>query len=219
MCDTIRKCDVCKQQIPITRNNIHGIAKLKTLFYHTECLTEWAQDRVQRKGHARHWEFALANMAACEEDARKAIERRFVQDDFHMYLLKTYDVIDIDLRFWTVVNLLEQGEYRKRKCNPVSMETLFGAWKWGQEKLDKIDRNNKMKHTGPQTGMERINYDLAVLINKVPIYLKEKAKREVEAAEVIIQNQNDIKIDYSTIKANKKSDGLGDISDLLDELI
>lgn len=220
MCDTTRKCTKCGQEIPIIRDDIHGVALLKGKFYHTECLTGWAQDRVQRPRHAEYWEFALEHMDVCEEDARKAINKRFCKDDFNEYLLNTYDVIDIPSRFWSIVGDLENGKYRKRKCKPVTLETLYGAWKWGQKNLDKIDRGNRMNNKGPKDGEQRLNYDLAILVQKVPLYLKHQAKQQAEEAERLERQKSAVKINYNNIANNSvaSNNGLDDISSLIDDI-
>jgi hypothetical protein len=49
-------------------------------------------------------------------------------------------------------------------------------------------------------------------------YKKIKAKLEAEEAERQLRQKESVKIDYSKIKSERKSNGLDDISDLLDDI-
>lgn len=218
---TTRKCQGCGEEIIVERDNISGIALLtKGLYYHTNCLVEIAAKKVQAKRHAAYWDVAFEHIDVCEKNAIKAINKRFCKDDFNEYLLSRYDVIDIPTRFWSIVEDLENGKYRKRKCNPVSIETLFGTWKWSQKNLDKIDKSNKMNNKGPKNGEQRLNYDLAILVQKVPLYLKHQAKQQAEEAERLERQKSEVKINYNNIaNSSVQSNGnIDDISSLLDDI-
>ena len=117
-----------------------------------------------------------------------------------------------------MVRELNKGIYKKKRCKPISTELLFHTWVWGQKNLDKIDRNNKAKHKGPQNGSDRISYDFAIILRHIEDYEKYVARTKAEEAERELQAKETVKIDYNNIKA-KKDNNFGDISDLIDDLI
>jgi hypothetical protein len=90
---------------------------------------------------------------------------------------------------------------------------------WGQRNLDNIHKRNKAKNKGPKANSERINYDLAIVLNHIEDYEKHIAKLEIEEAERKAQEKEVIKIDYSKVQAKKETHGLDDIGDLLEDLI
>jgi hypothetical protein len=50
---------------------------------------------------------------------------------------------------------------------------LLDVWKWGQHNLDNIDKYNKNNNKGPTNDSDRLFYDLAILIKKIPDYIKQ----------------------------------------------
>ncbi len=93
-------------------------------------------------------------------------------------------------------------------------------WKDYQKELDKTNAWNR--HNGKVIeGESRAIYDLAILMNNYVKYAKkvEKTKREVAEKEKNSRADNSERINYNKIKAVETKDGLGDISDLLDDLI
>lgn len=212
-----RKCAKCKGTIKIDHDSIADIIFYKKMYYHKECFCELAEERSQsNRGKPEDWKNALNNIFTLEADTAKMLREFFIKDDLNIWLLDHYDISAVPGRFWQVVADLEHGKYKGKRCKPVTMETLFGAWKWGQRKLDEIARNNMMRHTGPQSDDARIAYDLAVLVQKIPSYLaydaKMKAAKE-DAKKSVISH-----INYNNVqKTEVKHDGLDDISALLDE--
>ena len=72
-----------------------------------------------------------------------------------------------------------------------------------------------MNHKGPENDEQRIPYDLAILVRKIPNYLAYKAKQDALQAEVKMPAP---RINYDNMQRTEiKHEGLDDISDLLDE--
>jgi hypothetical protein len=96
---------------------------------------------------------------------------------------------------------------------------LYETWKWGQNQLNKIDKQNKMNHKGPANDEVRILYDLAILVRKVPNYLSYKAKLEAQQAEAKRELEK-TRIDYDNVQKVKieNNNDLDDISGLLDDI-
>ena len=214
----LRKCKACDGAIEIDKNDIKDVISFKDVYYHKTCFCELANKRAKSKhGKPKDWQYGLDHLFELENDAKERLEYPSVKDDFNEYLITHYNVVAVPDRLWTVVGSLGKGIYKRKKCNPIKLKTLFEAWKWGQHKLDKINIQNRMNNRGPQTDNERILYDLAVLVHKVPNYLAHKAK--MEAAQTALQTEAKIdRIDYSCMQRTEvKHEGLDDISALLDE--
>lgn len=214
-----RKCAVCNNSIEIDRHHISNIVFYKKKYYHSICFRDLAIKRSQSKSKlASEWRDAIDNLWKLEMDARKMLEHRFYSDELNEWLLNHYDISIVPGAFWQVIAGLENGMYKGKRCRPISIDTLLECWKWGQKKLDEIKQYNKVNHKGPDNDNARLMYDLAILIGKMPNYLAYKAKQEAAEAERQMQCKENVNIDYSKIKVASSADGLGDISDLLDEI-
>lgn len=218
MAEVQKTCAVCGKQIEININNIYGVAKLQSKYYHPECLAELAAKRVQRNSHAEYWDYAHNNLNACEKDACEAIFKRYWQDKLNEHLLKHYDVVVIPSRFWEIVADLGNGIWRGNKCKAVPLNSLYGCWEWGQQKLDGINRYNKSEHKGPDNDKDRIRYDLAIVLNHMRDYEKFLLKQKTLESEKE-RKMSQTKVDYDSLshRTEVKSEGLDDISNMIDD--
>lgn len=216
----IRKCAFCGKDIVITKNNMRMIS-YKNKSYHTECFKTMCNGRVLKNNrYSPMYSEALQNLKQLETETKKKLMNRFVQDDLNVYLLDQYEVCTLSARFWEYIKDIQKGKYRGKRCLPVDLETLFNMWKDYQKELDKTNAWNR--HNGKVIeGESRAIYDLAILMNNYVKYAKkvEKTKREVAEKEKNSRADNSERINYNKIKAVETKDGLGDISDLLDDLI
>lgn len=215
-----RKCYACKQEIPVDKKNIVGIIFYKNNYYHMDCFCKLAEEKsTSSKGKPQEWKDALDNIEDLEKKTKvlltSRIAHRGATDDLNDYLLSQYNVVEIGSRFWQVISDLNNGLYKGKRCKKVSTDTILGAWKWGQHKLNEINKQNKMNHKGPENDDQRIPYDLAILVRKIPNYLAYKTKQDAQQAEIKTQTP---RINYDNLYiAAVKPEGLDDISDLLDD--
>ena len=213
----VRKCNACKGEIVINRSESNAIY-YDNMYYHKDCFHELATKRSQSKrGKPEKWMAALSHIDAIEAETKKMLEGAWIKDDLNTWLLGHYDIAVVPARFWQVLCELEGGVYRGKRCKPVSIETLFGAWKWGQRKLDSISKNNKMNHRGPESDDARIMYDLSILVSKIPNYLTHVSKMKMIESDVNHQKEK-TKINYHNIETNSQTREVDDISSLLDEI-
>ena len=110
------------------------------------------------------------------------------------------------------------GIYKRRRCQPIDCDTLLDMWKYYQKDLDKTYIYNKTRGKDME-GESRANYDLAILMGKYGAYKKAKAQEEAAEIERQMQSQKDVQINYDKIKIVDSTDGLEDISALLDDII
>lgn len=217
-----RKCNACKNAIQIKRNNVQGVVYYKKFYYHTACFGEFAERKSKLKsGKPSEWKDALEHIEDFEKCAVELLSINNAQpkrqtDDLNDYLLEQYNVSAVsNANFWRTVMELQKGIYKGKRCKKVSIDTLLEAWKWGQRKLNEVDKRNKMNHKGPENDLQRISYDLAILVNKIPDYLAYKAKQEAIKEDAKVQSTH---INYNNMQRTEiKYEGLDDISALLDE--
>ena len=216
-----RKCNACKGVVKIDRENASDVIYFKKLYYHKQCFIEMAERKSkQKRGSKQQWIDALENLKELEDATKQMLVDQMLMvrdtDELNNYLLQHYNVTTIDSRFWQIVRDLGNGIYRNKRCKKVDLDTLYGAWVWGQHNLDKINKGNQQNNRGPKTDMERLFYDIAILVKKIPQYLEYKARHEAMMAEQK-RNANHPKINYNNVQqVESKNHGLDDISNLLD---
>lgn len=215
-----RKCNKCKKTITIHRDDIKNVIYYCNFYYHTDCLIEEAQHKLQSKrNNVKKWNDVLDNIQQLEADTKEMLRKQLFMvrdtDPLNDYLLEHYNVTAVDKRVWQTVRDLENGIYRKRRCKKIDVDMLYEAWQWGQRNLDEIARKNKMNNKGPKTDDDRILYDLAILVGKIPMFLSYKKKQEdakQEMSQVVIDE-----IDMSRV-GQRKYEARRDISDIADDL-
>lgn len=221
MCITTKKCKACKQTITIDIDNIHDIAMLQGNYYHTSCILQLADKRVKAQKHAAYWDTVHEDIDTLQKNATDAIRTSVGRDHLQDHILNHYDIVTLPTNFWPMVtSLYYKGKYKQNKCKPVDTEIVFRTWKHFQRYLDQVATNNRSKNKGPKTDIDRIPYDLAIVINKIPEYHKEIAKIKAADAEREAMAKEKTKINYNNIIRSSKveNDGIGDISDFLDDL-
>lgn len=218
---TTRKCGKCGEKITIDRQSLNNIIYYQNKFYHIDCFVEKVNQGMQSKRYAKHWQEILNRLPEFQAEAKRRLEHCMIRDEFNDYLLANYDVCVVTEWFWNIVEDIGNGNYKRKKCKAVDMQTLMDTWKWGQERLNNIAASNRKKKTGPKTDAERLNYDLAIIFNHVNDYKKHVEKEKVAREEIIQATKKQPKIDYSSLSKNtqvKTEIDTSDMSVLINEI-
>jgi hypothetical protein len=206
----------------IERNNISDVVYHEKKYYHEDCFCELCNKRIaSKRGNPVAWQEALDSLWVLEAETKKMLEHYWAKDDLNNWLLEHYDISMVPSYFWQLVSDLENGKYKNRKCKPVGIEMIYGCWKWGQKRLDKISANNKSNHKGPKNDTDRLRYDLAIVIQHIGDYKKHIAKEETQRAEIIKTIKQQPTIDYASLNKNtenKSDDDIFDMNTLIDEI-
>ena len=213
-----KRCGCCKNEINIDTADVRDVIYFGKLYYHIGCFSEMATKKAAgKRGKPAMWAEALSMIGSLEKETARKLVSEFAFHDLNVWLLDHYDISVLPSRFYQVVHELANGKYKGRMCNPVDIETLCGCWKWGQHKLDEISVYNRSKNKGPVSDADRVMYDLAVLVGKVPMYLADVAKANV-AHQASASEDKQPKIDYSVISNCQNNNDDNDILDLIDEV-
>ena len=212
-----RKCAKCKGVIEIDVDDIRDVVYFNKLYYHKDCFKVMAAEKAaSKRGKPQMWQDALDSIWGLEAETKKMLEHLVARDELNEWLLRNYDIIDVPTRFWQVVAELGIGKYKGKKCKPLDIKTLCECWKWGQQKLNEVAINNKMSHRGPEDDVDRLRYDLAILITKYPLFVKHKAKMAAIASANSFEKKQS-KIDYGALAKSITEDD-SDILNLIDEV-
>ena len=113
-----------------------------------------------------------------------------------------------------------KGTY-KNLNKPVPPEDLLDMWRQKKNYLEKVSEQNRKKGTEID-GINRVNYDLAILLSKYDSYLKWKEQQKIAVAEIEEQKKRSIeKIEFKDVvrpqRATKNTESV-DINSMLDEI-
>lgn len=207
-----RICGTCGNPIIVNRQNIDNIAYYKGYHHHVGCLIDKANKGIESGKRVAIYQRLLDRIPELQAEARRRLDHSITQDEFNDYLLDHYNVIEVSKRFWNIVFDIEKGVYKRKKCRPIDMNTIFQTWKWGQKWLDKTNENNKRNHRGPINDEQRLNYDLAIVVSKIPNYLTHIEKEKANIAEIKRTSTFD-EVDMSKIRQKEieKKEGISDI--------
>lgn len=214
-----RKCGTCGNPIIVNRQNLDNIAFYQGMHHHLGCLTNKAEKGIESGKRIANWERLLNRMPELQAESKRRLGHSVIQDEFNDYLLAHYDVEAVSNWFWNIVNEVGNGNYKRKKCKPIDIDTIFQTWKWGQHHLDNIASSNKAKNKGPTNDAQRLNYDLAVVISHVGDYKKHITSTKEEEARVIERIEKQNKINYEELyKQSESKSQREDILDLMDEI-
>lgn len=214
----VRKCAKCKGEIVVDVDDIKDVVKRGQTYYHKQCFIQHVEEKAGTKSAAM-WKKELDNINFLEEDAKVTLQAQWAKDALNQHLLRFYDVVVVPNRFFQMVADLNNGEYKKKRCKSIITKDLLDAWVWGQHNLDKIARNNKAKHIGPKTDSDRIMYDLAIIVGKMPVFFERREQQRAAEIERQRELKDTVKIDYNKVTSNKTQDNsLQDISSLVDDI-
>jgi hypothetical protein len=213
---TERKCNHCKKAIHIDRNDIRDVLMFKNKYYHNACFVLHVQQKLAGKRVLQFWKDALSQIDEFERDAKKTLEYCFNRDDLYDHLLNHYDVVSIPSSVFTRIDAVLDGEYGI-KSKPIDYADFVSCWKFGQKRLDKIAADKRKSGHGIN-GVDRINYDLAIVVRKFPQWKKKQEMLRAEREDLERAQKEAIRINYNSMQRTEiKHEGLDDISALLDE--
>jgi hypothetical protein len=222
----VKSCKLC--DIEFKRNedrlvitgigDVHTKCYLKNLIekydekYANKKIEELIEKREEKKKKAR-----INSLKNTEKQKDLKKERSL----FIEYIQEIYD-LTIPKQLMIKLANINNGTYQGLK-EPIVYEDLLYMFKTKQKMLNQIYQDNVRKGNNFNSNYNRFCYDLAIILNKYDGYKKWKEKQKIIQAELqktIEEENKQIKIDYSKIKADikeKENDDL-DIGDIIDDI-
>lgn len=216
-----RNCAECIEEngssIVIYRNECNGILLFGGKYYHTKCFIEMCNKKISSR-KTKKWIDALNNIETLEQDAINATEDHFFKDDVYKFIISTYDIAVIPSYIWIKLNKIYSGEFQGMSTG-IQPAHLCDMWKRQISFLNKIYDQNKTKGKNMDK-IQRLNYDLSVLVNKYDSYLVWIEQQKILERETVQKQQKKLEqIDYQRLSnLNQVNEQKDDIDTLLDEL-
>lgn len=130
------------------------------------------------------------------------------------FLYEQYNLSSLPKYFFQNLHKIYKGEYDKNLRKPIPCEDLFDMWQKKMDYLNKQAEYNK-EHGKEMIGVKRVQYDLAILINKYDSYKhwKEKQAAIHEQEKSFIEQTKHI-----GVRSKPTFNQDDDITDIIDEI-
>jgi len=145
-----------------------------------------------------------------------------IEDDFYQMIMKMYN-LPLPNYFFMKVKKVVNGTYKKEMPQRITYKELTDMYsnKHMRLRLDKIAFSSKIKQD------ERFNWDLAVIFNEYPRYLKAKrrATKDSEGTKEAIENVKRYRINpsdrYKTTREEtvSRNESSVDIDDIVNDIL
>lgn len=224
----LRKCARCGNNFDIFDNDF---IKEKNRFYEVNCYKErqlfkgveveaieeaieifLKQTRLEREEKETE---LLAKAENSLSSKKKEINRAEFKELFIEYLKETYGLLELPKTLYTKIAQINSGNFKDFKI-AIPYEDLLDMFKRKQSYLNKVYMNNVSKGK-EMTPVQRISYDISVIVNKYEDYLKWKNKQKM--LENDYSKVDEVKVDYTKFKNTTKNvKNETDILSILDDL-
>lgn len=212
-----RKCSICKELINLNDVNEDFFITLNNKANHTHCYIE---EQTTRKRKPKTIEECQVYIEECIK-ANKVVEKKTnIKNELYEFIFDMYDISYFPKHFYIKMDSVYKGTM-KNLSKPVPPEDLLDMWKQKRNYLDKVAEQNRKKGN-EILGVNRVSYDLAILLSKYDSYLKWKEQQKIAIAELDESKKRSIeKIDYTDVARPKRvgsTDNKVDINSMLDEI-
>lgn len=216
-----RKCSICKEAINITDSNedFFIISKKSSNSYtHSKCYIEHYTSAKRRT--PKTLEECNAFIEECKNKNNEVAKEKCAKDELYSFIFDMYGISYFPNYFYIKMDSVYKGTY-KNLYKPVPPEDLLDMWRQKKNYLEKVSEQNRKKGTEID-GINRVNYDLAILLSKYDSYLKWKEQQKIAVAEIEEQKKRSIeKIEFKDVvrpqRATKNTESV-DINSMLDEI-
>lgn len=231
-----RKCNICKKSIDISESSSDDYffkqnGKGRT-FFHSQCYMEQQTHRKRKPLTEEECAFCISQIKSENEiqklEEKKSQKKNFVKDQLYNFLSDMYDISFFPKFFYIKMDSVYKGEYKGLK-KPIPPEHLLDMWEQKKSYLIKVYERNRT-HGKEIDGLQRVYYDLAILLSKYDSYLKwkdkqetvqlDKNERERQAVDFVNQQMVSKNIQNNKVVNNIKNinDKNIDINSILDDI-
>ena len=185
---------------------------------HTKCYIDY---HTTKKRKPKTIEECNEFISACRDSAKSIEKKQNIRNELYEFLFEMYNISFFPNYFYIKMDSVYKGTY-KNLNRPVPPEDLLDMWRQKRNYLDRVAEQNRKKGT-EISGVNRVNYDLAILLSRYDAYLKWKEQQELAVAEVNDSKKRSIeRIEYTDVirpSSNKQTNKTGiDINSMLDEI-
>lgn len=203
-----RKCKYCSRLI---QTKSDSFINWKGGYYHSDC---FIRRQTSLKKGAWTYEQAKNELDRLEKETLRKINLKKQKDNLIDFLSTYYEICYFPKYFFIKLESIYNGTFHGL-TRPVSPSDLLEMW---QTKIDYLNRvYSKNCNTGKKIeGIQRINYDLAILLSRYDKFLDWKEQQRFQNQIMLKEKQQEpsyIISEFHTVGEKENS-----IEDILDEI-
>lgn len=213
-----RVCACCKESFYIDEQNIDEVIYYDKKYYHSNCFINICNKRSQSKSEniSSKWTKIKNSLNEIKKESRKYIIERIYEDKIYNFILESYGITFVPKTIFQKLADIYSGTWRGMSIG-IQPEHLLDMWTKKMNYLNKVANNNVSKGMNLNE-VQRILYDLSILISKYDSYLKYIEKQQIIESEKVEDNSEMyIGKTICTPYVNKINNE-EDISDLVDDI-
>lgn len=194
-----RKCDVCKEEMPLDKNNSAGIVLYKKKYCHRDCFIEMVQQKMAAKNAKKAmWQEVLDSTEQLTAEATEVIREAVAKDGLYCFIVERYKLSYVSNTFFTKLGDIHNGKYHGLTY-PIGPEELLAEWEYY---WDFLLSSTQFKNID---GEPLVSYHLAVLLSRNAEYRTEMERKKVEEQVVAAQRESDIHVDNASLQMMQKN--------------
>lgn len=214
-----RKCACCKETIPLDENSIGKVVRYDKKHYHKNCFADLCLKRMgsnNAKSKERYTK-AYKQMDQFIEETDEIIKAAIIKDKIYRHILNAYGIQIVPNSIFVKLERVYQADIKGMTIG-IPPEHLLDMWITKQKYLDKVYQRN-IQLGKEMTEVQRVNYDISILVGKYNDYLKYLEKSKIiEAENRELNSEPDITSNViASVQVTSSSDD-NDISDLVDDI-
>lgn len=216
-----RKCECCKEEVLIGKENISDFIYYDKKTYHSKCFTNVCKKRMvsKRSDVSVKWEKIYNSINSIQSDSFTHFMSSLVKEDIFYFIQYSYDITVVPSSVWQRIADINSGNYKTLHGNGIPIEHLYDMWTKKIDMLNSIYSQNVASGNKMDT-TRRLNYDLAILVNKYDSYKKWLEKKRINDIEnetiksdTLVHEMHIQRQDIQNTKDNED-----DISSLVDDI-
>lgn len=228
----VRKCNKCKEDIHIKQ---HEYIKDK-VYFHIDCYIEKRRNRnisdkvIQEEIKIIKQQMLEEQKIKDQQELEKVKKKNSVFRDkildeefrkqFLDYIQEIYNINSLDKSFYIKLANINNGTFKDLK-ERISYEDLLYMFKTKQSYLDKLASDKVRKGQPFKDNKSRLNFDLAVIVNKYDNYKEWKEKQkllEIEEKKEEVRLKKD-KVDLNKIVKNNLNNNRTNSNYSIDDIL
>ena len=221
------------------KENINMILYQKG-FYCKECFDNLCKCGIEKK--SKKWKNALENINIYEDNAKenivKVLEKRknsismisemrneltsyaaniFAEYDVNNFIRQNYNLQDVSIFYMRYLKPLYNGTSQKYISITIPPKHLYEMWQTKINYLSKLYQKNISKGMC-FTEIQRVAYDLSILVNRYESFLEWKEKQRLLEYETQIVEEIPTGLSQKSIRHSVNNNSSSDVSDILDDI-
>lgn len=235
-----KKCKNCGKTFSFQDKEDINMILYQKGFYCKECFDNLCKCGIEKK--SKKWKNALDNIDLYQENAKEniieALQKKknsdsmisemrneltsyavsvFAEYDVNNLIRQNYNLQDVNTFYMRYLNPLYHGTSKKYISIQIPPEHLYEMWQKKLNYLSKLYQKNISKGMC-FTEIQRVAYDLSILVNKYESFLEWKEKQRLLENEKQTVEEVTTSLIQKNVKHNMSSQSNSDVSDILDDL-